>query len=269
MVEQVRDALQKHARLAAAGDARHQKRGNVFVAHHFVLLALDGGGDGLHLRGALVRERFEQKRVLNGDSGVEIGVQRVGLDVELAAACKVYMNGSAVCHIARGAVALVVVGLGNGASPVYDQAFIVIVGNAGRANVEFLGWLAGFELQRDFCKVRLAQKQAAARQLVGGYFLLRVVRVDDAVHGAIRRVGFARFGIACEVVRDFGKQIEFIARGCGARGFHFAHKFAAHLFQLGVYLGKMRLFGGENGVVGRGAERLGVFGCGVFLHSGS
>ena len=85
----------------------------------------------------------------------------------------------------------------------------------------------------------------------------------------VRRVGFARFGIAREVVRDFGKQIELIACGCGARGFHFAHEFAAHLFQLGVYLGKMRLFGGENGVVGRGAERLGVFGCGVFLHSGS
>ena len=31
----------------------------------------------------------------------------------------------------------------------------------------------------------------------------------------------------------------------------------------------LRLLSGENGVVGRGAERLGVFGCGVFLHSGS
>ena len=142
-------------------------------------------------------------------------------------------------------------------------------GNAGGADVELLGRLAGLELQRDFREVRLAQKQAAARQFVSGHFLLRVVRIDDAVHGAVRRVGFARFGIAREVVRDFGKQIELIACGCGARGFHFAHEFAAHLFQLGVYLGKMRLFGGENGVVGRGAERLGGFGCGVFLHSGS
>ena len=269
MIEQVCDALQKHARFAAARNACHQKRGNVFVAHDFVLLALDGGGNGLHLRGALMRKRFKQKRVLNGDGGVEIGVERVGFDVELASACEVDMDSASVCHIARGPVALVVIGFGYRASPVNDETLVVVVGNAGGADVELLGRLAGLELQRDFREVRLAQKQAAARQFVGGHFLLRVVRIDDAVHGAIRRVGFARFGIAREVVRDFGEQIELIACGCGARGFHFAHEFASHLFQLGVYLGKMRLFGGENGVVGRGAERLGVFGCGVFLHSGS
>ena len=269
LVEQVRDALQKHARFAAARDARHQKRGNVFVAHDFILLALDGGGNGFHLRGALMRKRFKQKRVLNGDGGVEIGVERVGFDVELASAREVDMDGSPVRHIACGPVALVVIGFGYRASPVNDEALVVVVGNAGGADVEFLGRLAGLELQRDFREVRLAQKQAAARQLVGGHFLLRVVRIDDAVHGAVRRVGFTRFGVAREVVRDFGKQIELIARGSGARGFHFAHEFAAHLFQLGVNLGKMRLLSGENRVVGRGAERLGVFGCGVFLHSGS
>ena len=85
------------------------------------------------------------------------------------------MDGSSIRHVARGSVALVVIGFGYGASPVNDETLVVVVGNAGGADVEFLGRLAGLELQRDFREVRLAQKQAAARQFVGGYFLLRVV----------------------------------------------------------------------------------------------
>ena len=84
-VEQVGDALQQHAGLAAAGDARYQKRRHVLVADDEVLLFLDGGRDGLHVLGALRRKRLQKQRVLDGHVGVKVGVQLVALQVELAA----------------------------------------------------------------------------------------------------------------------------------------------------------------------------------------
>ena len=61
LVKQVGDALHEHARLAAAGNARDEQRLNILMADDDVLLLLDGGGDGLHVLGALARQRMEQQ----------------------------------------------------------------------------------------------------------------------------------------------------------------------------------------------------------------
>ena len=50
LVQQVRNALQHDRGLAATRNAVDQQHGHVFVAHHLVLLALDGGRDVAKLR---------------------------------------------------------------------------------------------------------------------------------------------------------------------------------------------------------------------------
>ena len=85
LVEQVCDALEKHRCLARTSDAGDEQHGAVLVADDGVLLLLDGRSDRLHLGGALLGQRREKQRILDGDAGVEIGAQLVAHDVELAA----------------------------------------------------------------------------------------------------------------------------------------------------------------------------------------
>ena len=100
--QQVGDALQQHRGLAAARHAAHQHRRDVLVADDGVLLLLDGGRDGLELRGALRGEAGQQQRVLDGHRGVEVALEGVALDVELAAQLQVGLYLAAVCPVGGG-----------------------------------------------------------------------------------------------------------------------------------------------------------------------
>ena len=157
-VEQVCDALQQHAGLAAARDAGDQQCRHILVADDEVLLLLDGGGDGLHVFGALCGKRLQQQRVLDGHVGVEIRAKRFALDVELTAVEQVDFDGAAVGLVGGGAVFLVVVHLGNRTAPVDHHAAVVFVGNAGKADVDVLGRSAWSHLQADFGEVGLFEQ---------------------------------------------------------------------------------------------------------------
>ena len=250
LVEQIRDALQQHRRLAAARDAAHQQHGHVLVTHHLVLLLLDGGRDGLHLRRAALRERCEQERVLDGHGGVEVGVQAVFFDVELAAQLEVHVDGAPIGHVGRGAVVLVVVHLGHGRAPVHDKAAVRLVRDARRADVEFLGLLPGLELQGDFREVRLLEQQLDSLKLLGVCILRQVVRVDHAVHGREVRVGFHRVGVRGEVGRQFLRHRPLVLGRRLARLFHPAHEGAPQLLQLRVRDREVLLLLLEDGVEG-------------------
>ena len=224
LVEKVGDALQQHRRLAAARDAAHQQHGHVLVTHHLVLLLLDGGRDGLHLRRAALRERCEQERVLDGHGGVEVGVQAVFLDVELAAKLEVHVDGAPIGRVGRGAVVLVVVHLGHGRAPVHDKAAVRLVRDARRADIELLGLLPGLELQGDFREVRLLEQQLDSLKLLGVCILRQVVRVDHAVHGREVRVGLHGVGVRGEVGRQLLRHRPLVLGRRLACLFHPAHE---------------------------------------------
>ena len=255
LVEEVGDALQEHRRLAAARDAAHQQHRHVLVAHDGVLLLLDGGRDGLHLRGALLRERRQQERVLNGDRGVEIGSQAVFLDVELAAQLEVGFDGAAVGHVRGAAVVLVVVGLGHGRAPVHHEAAVVLVQDAGGADVELLGLLPGLELQGDFGEVGLLEQKLHLGELGRVGVLRQVVPVDHAVHGREVRVGLHRVGVGGEVGRELLRHRLLVGRRLALRALHLAHEGAPDLLELRVGVREVALLLVEDGV---GA----VVGCG-------
>ena len=230
------------------------------MAHDGVLLLLDGGRDGLHLRGALLRERREQERVLDGDGGVEVGVQAVFLDVELAAQLEIDADGAAVGHVGGAAVVLVVVGLGHRRAPVHHEAAVVLVRDAGRADVELLGFLPGLELQGDLGEVRLLEQELHLGELGGVRVLRQVVPIDHAVHGREVRVGLHRVGVGGEVGRELLGHRLLVGRRLALRTLHLAHEGAPDLLELRVSFGEVTLLLAEDGVVrvdgGDGAARL-------------
>ena len=234
LVEQIRDALQQHGRLAAARDAAHQEHGHVLMAHDLVLLLLDSCCDGLHLRRAALRERREQKRVLDGHGGVEVGVQAVLVDVELAAQLEVHVDGAPVGHVRRGAGVLVVVHLRDGGAPVHDEAAVRLVCDARRADVELFGLLTGLELEGHLREVRLLEQKLDVRKPLRVGVLREVVSVDHAVHGGEVRVRLHRVGVRGEVGRKLLGHGSLVRSCCRARALHLAHEFAPDLLQLRV-----------------------------------
>ena len=180
-IEQECDALQHDRRLARARDAVHEQRRDVLVAHDLVLLALDRGRDVLELLGVVTAQRPQQQRVLDGDRGVKVGVEMVARDVELAAKLELHGARAAVDGVARLAVLLVVVRLGDGVAPVHDERAAALVGHAGGADVDVAGGAVGRHLEADLGKVGLAQEQQQAAKLVHGEVVVLVVRVDDRV----------------------------------------------------------------------------------------
>ncbi len=249
LIEQVGDSLQQHRGFAAAGDAVYQQGRHVFVADHDVLLFLDGGGDGLHLRGALTRKRGQQQLVLDCHGGVEAGVQLVVRDVELAAQLQVDVDGAAVRLVGGGAVGLVVVHLGHGAAPVHHQALVVLVGKAGVADVELFGLGACAVLQDHFREVRLRLQDADGGELVGGGALGAVVRVDDAVHVGVLDVRFLLLAVAGEVRGQLVGHVLLVFLGLLGGFAHLRQNAFLHGFDGGVGLGKMCLLFSEDGVL--------------------
>ena len=250
-VEQKGDALQHHGGLARAGDAVHEQRGHVGVAHDLVLLTLDGGRDVLELLGVVAAQGAQKQRVLDGHRGVEVHVEHVARDGELAAQLQLDGAGAAVDGVGGLAVLLVVVGLGHGVSPVHDERSAALVGHAGGADVDVAGRAVGRHLEADLGEVGLAKEQQQAAQLVHAEVVVLVVGVDDGVE---RLDGGERLhdlvGLAGDVGADLvGEGAQVLGRARVA-AFELVGQLVAHGAELGIYLAEVRLLLGKDGVVG-------------------
>ena len=252
-VEQIRDALQHDAGLSRARDAVHEQRRHVLVAHDEVLLALDRGRNVAELLGVVAAQRPQKQRVLDGHGGVEVGVDLVARDVELAAELELYGADAAVHGVARGAVFLVVVRLGDGVSPVHDERAAALVGHAGRADVDVARGAVGCHLEAYLGEVGLAQEEQHAAQLIDGEVVVLVVGIDDGVerldggeclHDLV--VGYAR-----DVRANLGGELAQVGRGVGVAVLEGVGELVADALELGVDGVEVGLLLGEDGVVGR------------------
>ena len=253
LVEEKRDALQQNRRLAGARDAVDQQRRHVLVAHDLVLLALDGGRDGLELLGVTLLEGAQEQRVLNRDRGVEVHVELVAHDVELAAQREVDRAGLAVHLVGGGAHLLVVVGLGDGGAPVHHERAAALVGHARGADVDVARRSARAHLERDLREVGLQEQQHRAAQLVHVEVVVLVVGVDDGVErldGGERLDGLVR---AAKVQAHLLGHVDEVLLGAAVVALEVLGDLVANLQQLGVELGEMSLLLLEDGVVCVGA----------------
>ena len=259
LVEQVGDALHEHRGLPRARHAGHLQHRHVAVAHHEVLLSLDGGRDGLHVGRTPPGERGQQQLVLNGHVGVEVADQARALDVELAPQLQVGVNSAPIGLVTHRAHDLVVVHLGHGTAPIHHEPAVVLVRHARRPDVELLGRLALAELQGDLREVGLAQQHFHDPQALGLHRVRHVVGLDDVVHGHDVGIGLQNVVPGGEVHGQLVGHILLVLGGCGGHDLHGGHRVAADLLQLAVHLGQMRLLGGEDGVgaqVGGGGGHL-------------
>ena len=97
-------------------------------------------------------QRVEQQRVLDGHRGVEVGVQAVALDIELAAQLELHRLDAAVHRVAGSAVLLVVIGLGDGVAPVHHERRVALVGDTGRTDVDVCAGRSGCIFRRTLAK---------------------------------------------------------------------------------------------------------------------
>ena len=249
LVEEERDSLKQHGRLARAGDAVHQQHGDVLMTHDLVLLALDRGGDGLQLLGVAPLEGGEQQRVLDRHRGVEVGAQLVAHDVELPAQREVDRARLAVHLVGGPAHLLVVVGLRHGGAPVHHERATVLVGHAGGADVDVARRAPGTHLERDLREVRLHQQQHDAAELVHVEVVVLVVGVDDGVQrldGGERLDGLVR---AAKVQAHLLAHVDEVLLGAPMVALQVCRDVVAHLEQLGVELGEVRLLGFKDRVL--------------------
>ena len=252
-VQQERDALQQHRRLARARDAVDEKNGHVVMAHDLVLLALDGGRDGLEFLGVALLEGAQEQRVLNRDRGVEVHVELVAHDVELAAQREVDRAGLAVHLVGGGAHLLVVVGLGHRGAPVNHERTAALVGHARGADVDVARRAPRAHLERDLREVGLHEQEHHAAQLVHVEVVVLVVGVDDGVErldGGERLDGLVR---SAKVQAHLLGHVDEVLLGAAVVALEVLGDLVANLQQLGVELGEMSLLLLEDGVVCVGA----------------
>ena len=240
-VEQVRDALQKHAGLSRSGDAVDQQHVDVVVTDDLVLLTLNGCGDGLQLLRVTLGKLRKQQRVLDGNRRVEARAQLVVVDVELTANLQIGMNHAIIDAVRRGADLLVIVGLGNGASPVDDEMAAVVIGHARRSQVDVARGGASFELQLHFREVRARNKLFDLLVAVHAHFHGAVVALDDAVHRLVLRQGFHSHVVGREVKRKLVTHVAHVLRGLTTDFNDAICGFRFNIKKLGVGFAKVRL----------------------------
>ncbi len=214
--------------------------------HHGVLLALDGGRDGLHVGTATAGKRGQQQLVLDGHIAVEVGNQRVFFDFKLAAQLQIHVDGAPIGNIGGGTHSLVVVHLGHGTAPVNDEAPIVLIRDARRANVQLLGRLTGLELQHNLREIRLAQQYFHGAQTFGLHRVRHVVGLDDVVHSHDVGMGFQDVVPGGEVHSQLVGHVLLILRRLSRHGLHGSQRITADFLQLAVGFRQVRLLGGEH-----------------------
>ncbi len=146
------------------------------------------------------------------------------------------MDDAPVGHVRRRPHGLVVVHLGHGAAPVHHEPAVVLVGDAGRADVEFLGRLALLELERDLREVGFAQKHLHSAQALGLHGVGHVVGLDDVVHGHDVGVGLQNVVPGGEVHGQLLGHGLLVLGRLGRHGLHSRHGIATDLLQLSVGL---------------------------------
>ena len=198
--------------------------------------------------GALLGERSEQKRILNGDVRVEIRVEHTARNIELAAQFEIDVDGPPVRTVRCGTHVLVVIHFGNRRSPIDDKPPIRVIGHARITDIEFLCLFAGFELQDHLCEIRLLEQHLDAGKFLGIQVVRDVVAVDHAVHRGEIRIGFHRIGIAREVGGElFGHRALVFSRRFVQRS-DFRRERPTHGFQRFVRIAQVLLLLSEDGV---------------------
>ena len=209
---------------------------------------LDGGRDGLHLGRAFLGKRREEHGVLDGHRGVEVCVQGIFRDIELATQLEIDFDGAAVCDIGGGAVFLVVVGFGHGRAPVHHQAFVVFVRHAGVAYIEFFRSVSRLVLQTELREVRLLEQQARFLEVLEVELLRGVVQVDVFIGGGVFRVGLEGLAHAGEVACEFVGEHLLVGGHFGIELLDLRREGSGHFHERFVGSAQMLLFLREDGV---------------------
>ena len=217
LVEEIGDALQKDAGLSRAGDSVYQQYVHVVMAHHGILLTLDGGGDVAELVVSSAGQRCQKQGILDGHGGVEVSVELAAFDVELTAAQKLGLDGSSVCGVGCLAVCLVVIGFGDGGAPVDDEMAAHLVGDARGADVDVACGRTRAQLQAHLGEVGLPHKKVGGIEPLGVHVVGKVVFVDDLVHGLELDVGLKVHTVA-EVDEQLVEHVRLVASS-GAKTF--------------------------------------------------
>ena len=186
-------------------------------------------------------EGAQQKGVLDGHRGVKVHVELVSHDVELAAQLEVDRAHLAVNGIAGGAHLLVVVGLGDGASPVNHQGNGVLVGHAGGADVDVSRGAPRTHLELDLGKVGLHEQQHHAAELVDVEVVVLVVGVDDGVERLDCRQGLHGLVGAAKVQAHLLAHGDEVLGRARVAALQVCRDGVAHLQQLLVKGGEVRL----------------------------
>ena len=192
--------------------------------------------------GALRGKRLQQQRVLDGHIGVEICAKRFAFDIELTAVEQVDLDSAAVRLVGGGAVFLVVVHLGYGAAPVDHHAAVVLVGDAGKADIDIFGRGAGAHFQADLGEVGLFEQFRGGGQTLAVGVLFKVVVADEVVEHGVVDVGLLRLAVAGEVMLHFALHVVFILGGLPAASFHLLRQGFRYSLKLGVRVGQVVLF---------------------------
>lgn len=151
------------------------------------------------------------------------------------------MNHAIIDAVRRGADLLVIVGLGNGASPVDDEVAAVVIGHARRSQVDVARDGAGFELQLRFREVRARNKLFDLLVAIHAHFHGAVVALDDAVHQLVLRQGFHSHVVGREVKCKLVAHVAHVLRGLTTDFSDAICGFRFNIKKLGVGFAKARL----------------------------
>ena len=151
------------------------------------------------------------------------------------------MNHAIIDAVRRGADLLVIVGLGNGASPVDDEVAAVVIGHARRSQVDVARDGAGFELQLRFREVRARNKLFDLLVAIHAHFHGAVVALDDAVHRLVLRQGFHSHVVGREVKCKLVAHVAHVLRGLTTDFSDAICGFRFNIKKLGVGFAKVRL----------------------------
>ena len=249
LIEKIGDALEHDGGLAGAGNAVHEKDRYVLMADDGILLLLDRGRDGLELFGVVLLQGVEQKRILDSDRRIEIHPEALALKVELPSQKQLHLALLAIYLIGGLAHLLVVVGLGDRASPVDHDWMGISVHHAGDADIDVSWWPVRTHAQGDLCEVGLVQKNKHAAQLLYVEVMCLVVGIDDGVQGLDGGKGLHRLVFAAEVLGDLFGHVAQILRCCLVGDFEPMGELVSELCELLVGFAEMLLFLPEDRIV--------------------
>ena len=240
-VEQVRNPLQEHRRLAAARDSVDQKNRHILAPDDRILLLLDGRRDRLHLVRPAAGQRLQKHRILDRHLRVKEREQPVLLQIVLPAQLQIHVDAVPVHHVECLAVLLIVIRLRDGRPPVDHQMLIGVLRDAGAADVVVLGRLLRVKLQLHPGKIRRLAQSFDPAQLLLRRVLLDIVLIDRVAHGLKLDVRLHRIRIAVKIQRQIAADILLLLGRFLVDRFDLLFQRSLHRAQLAMRHGQMRL----------------------------